>query len=227
MRWSRLCKSPLPPPVLLGVSFFFIIRDLHRSGFGLGATINGVPCVAQSGSSWATGDGEAAVAFLRILLGCLVGMCCYSLFLKRQRNNVLSLTLFPIAETTSFHGGITLASILILTGIDYVARWRKCQNPPSSIRQQLRYVPYRLALQSVHSTPAFIFPETLRLDTPTYLYVCSTLRSPSSCSSSSSPSGDRISKAKGTYLLPYTYTRCRWKVRSCTYWTTTCSTGHG
>ncbi|KAI0298854.1 Arv1-like family-domain-containing protein, partial [Russula brevipes] len=71
-----------------------------------------------SGSPWRTITNDrdaAAVAFLRILLGCFV-------------------------ETTSFHGGITLASILVLTGLNWTARRRKCANPPSGIRQQLRHV---------------------------------------------------------------------------------------
>jgi hypothetical protein len=45
------------------------------------------------------------------------------------------------AETASFHGGITLASFLVLTSLDRAARWRKRSiSPPSSIRQQLRRV---------------------------------------------------------------------------------------
>ena len=43
-------------------------------------------------------------------------------------------------ETATFHGGITLASSLVLTALDWVARWQKRPNPPSSIRQQLRHV---------------------------------------------------------------------------------------
>ncbi|KAI9461661.1 Arv1-domain-containing protein [Lactarius psammicola] len=69
--------------------------------------------LAPESSSWID-NGEAS-AFLRILLGSLV-------------------------ETVTFHGGITLASILVLTALDWVTRWPKCSNPPSSIRQQLRHV---------------------------------------------------------------------------------------
>ncbi|KAF8486119.1 Arv1-domain-containing protein [Russula ochroleuca] len=73
-------------------------------------------------SSWmTTSDGEAAVAFMHILLGCFV-------------------------ETASFHGGITLASIVVLRSLDCVARWRKRVNPPSSIRKQLRYSHISLCL---------------------------------------------------------------------------------
>jgi hypothetical protein len=43
-------------------------------------------------------------------------------------------------ETATFHGGITLASILVLTALDWVARWQKRPKPRSSIRQQLRHV---------------------------------------------------------------------------------------
>ena len=63
------------------------------------------------------------------------------------------------------------------------------------------------------------------LDTRTYLCVCSTLRSSSSCSSLFYPSGDR--KFQGTRLLPHTYTKCRWRARSGISWTMTSSTGHG
>jgi len=67
-------------------------------------------------------DGEAIVAFLHIMLGCFV-------------------------ETASFHGGITLASIFVLTSLDRVTRWRKRANLPSStIRQQLRYSHISLCL---------------------------------------------------------------------------------
>ncbi|KAI9440010.1 Arv1-domain-containing protein [Lactarius indigo] len=72
------------------------------------------PLLKLESSSWID-NGEAS-AFLRILLGSFV-------------------------ETTTFHGGITLASILMLTALDWVARWQKRSNPPSSIRQQLRQVP--------------------------------------------------------------------------------------
>lgn len=64
---------------------------------------------------------EAAVAFMHILLGCLV-------------------------ETASFHGGITLASIFVIESLDRIARWRKRANMPSSIRQQLRYSHISLCL---------------------------------------------------------------------------------
>lgn len=43
-------------------------------------------------------------------------------------------------ETATFHGAITLASILVLTVLDWVARWQKRPKPLSSIRQQLRHV---------------------------------------------------------------------------------------
>src|SRR5712691_4714525 len=63
------------------------------------------------------------------------------------------------------------------------------------------------------------------LDTHTYLCVCSTLRSSSSCSSLFYLSGDR--KFQNTRLLQHTCTKCRWKVRSGISWTTTSSIGHG
>ncbi|KAI9512087.1 hypothetical protein F5148DRAFT_126833 [Russula earlei] len=75
-----------------------------------------------SSSLMTTGnDREAAVAFLRIMLGCFV-------------------------ETASFHGGITLASILVLTGHDRVARRKHANSPLSTIRQQLRYSHISLCL---------------------------------------------------------------------------------
>jgi len=70
-------------------------------------------------SSWID-NGEAS-AFLRILLGSFV-------------------------ETATFHGGITLASILVLIALDWVARRQKQSKPPSSIRQQLRYSHISLCL---------------------------------------------------------------------------------
>jgi hypothetical protein len=84
-------------------------------------------------------DGEAAIAFLRVLLGCFVGM-----HLHQPKSNFfffLTIIFGANAETASFHGGITLASFLVLTNLDRVARWRKrAISPPSSIRQQLRHV---------------------------------------------------------------------------------------
>lgn len=77
------------------------------------------PLLKLESGSWID-NGEAS-AFLRILLGSLV-------------------------ETATFHGGITLASILMLTALDWVARWQKRSNPPSSIRQQLRYSHISLCL---------------------------------------------------------------------------------
>lgn len=114
-----------------------------------------------------------------------------------------------------------MASIVVLRSLDCVARWRKRANPQSasSIRQQFRYV-----------SPAFyaampILENSMVLDTRTYLCVCPTLRSPSSCSSWSSPSGDH--RSRGTGLLPRTYTRCHRKVRFGISWTTASSTGRG
>ncbi|KAH9960800.1 Arv1-like family-domain-containing protein [Russula dissimulans] len=73
-------------------------------------------------------DGEAIVAFLRIMLGCFV-------------------------ETASFHGGITLASIFVLTSLDHVARWRKRANLPlSTIRQQFRHVYSHISLCLFYSS---------------------------------------------------------------------------
>ena len=152
----------------------------------------------ESGSTWMTmSDGEAAIAFMNILLGCLVGTCCFQLHFFFGCKRIVR------AETASFHGGITLASFLLL---DCVARWTKRANPPSSIRQQLRYV-----LLAFCAASAYFCNSTVP-DTRIYLCVCSTLPSPSSCSSWFSPSGDR-SKSRGTRLL-HTYTRCRRKVRS-------------
>jgi len=71
-------------------------------------------------SSSCIDDGEAS-AFLRILLGSLV-------------------------ETATFHGGITLASVVVLTALDRVTRWQKRPDPPSSIRQQFRYSHISLCL---------------------------------------------------------------------------------
>jgi len=75
--------------------------------------------LSPESTSWID-NGEAS-AFLRILLGSLV-------------------------ETATFHGGITLASILVLTALDWIARWQKPPKPPSSIRQQLRYSHISLCL---------------------------------------------------------------------------------
>jgi hypothetical protein len=84
---------------------------------------------------------EAAVAFMHILLGCFVGTFLFPAFYFLPLSQVRFLTLFPIiAETVSFHGGITLASIFVLEGLDRIARWRKRASLPSSIRQQFRYV---------------------------------------------------------------------------------------
>jgi hypothetical protein len=129
---------------------------------------------------------------------------------------------FENTETASFHGGITLASILVLKSLDRIARWKKTVNSSSSIRQQFRYVlPAFLQLQALY----FILGIFYGLDIHTYPFVCSTLRFSSSCSSLSSPSGDR--KLRETRLLPHTHTKCRWKVRSGIFWTMTSSTGHG
>jgi hypothetical protein len=62
-------------------------------------------------------------------------------------------------------------------------------------------------------------------DTRIFLCVCSTLRSPSLCSSWSFRSGDH--KSKRTRLALRTPTRCRWKARSGIFWTMRSSTGPG
>ncbi|KAI0279703.1 Arv1-like family-domain-containing protein [Russula aff. rugulosa BPL654] len=67
------------------------------------------------------GSEESAVAFMHILLGCFI-------------------------EMASFHGGVTLASVFVLEGLDRIARWRKRVNMPSSIRQQFRYSHISLCL---------------------------------------------------------------------------------
>ncbi len=71
----------------------------------------------------------------------------------------------------------------------------------------------------------FILGNFYGLDIHTYPFVCFTLRFSSSCSSLSSPSGDR--KLRETRLFPHTHTKCRWKVRSGIFWMMTSSTGHG
>jgi hypothetical protein len=129
------------------------------------------------------------------------------------------------AETVSFHGGITLASIFVLESLDRFARWRKRANIPSSIRQQLRHVNASLFFGRHPQYLILFWGNFYGLDTRTYLCVCSTLHSSSSCSSLFYPSGDR--KFQGTRLLPLTYTKCRWRVRSGISWTITSSTGHG
>ncbi|KAH9972825.1 hypothetical protein BGW80DRAFT_1312777 [Lactifluus volemus] len=97
-------------------------------------------------------DGEAAPAFLRILLGCLI-------------------------ETASFHGGITLASICVLTALDRIARWRKHPSPPSSIRQQLRYSHISLCLLYSSLTKFMllmvlsIWGPQVKEDSPRHAYV--------------------------------------------------------
>jgi hypothetical protein len=133
-------------------------------------------------------------------------------------------------ETISFHGGITLASIFVLRSLDRIAKWRKRANMPSSIRQQLRFVMTRIFLQAAMISLFLLFlffgGFFYGLDTHTYLCVCSTLHSSSSCSSLFYPSGDR--KFPETRLfLPHTYTKCHWKVRSGIFWTITSSIGRG
>jgi hypothetical protein len=103
-----------------------------------------------------TSDGEAAVAFMHILLGCFVGTRCFRLFPNEWYISV-SDACFENAETASFHGGITLASIVVLRSLDCVARWRKRVNPPSSIRKQLRY-----AFLAFCKPNAYLFRKFLR-----------------------------------------------------------------
>lgn len=172
---------------------------------------------------------------MHILLGCLVGTSCFRLFLNKKTfssshklvrlNRFLTLVL-KFAETVSFHGGITLASIFVLESLDRFARWRKRANISSSIRQQLRHVNASLFFFGRHPQYLILFfGNFYGLDTRTYLCVCSTLHSSSSCSLLFYPFGDR--KFQGTRLLPHTYTKCRWRVRSGMSWTMMSSTGHG
>ena len=108
-------------------------------GHGAGASAGGLLRAPESrSSSPISDDGVVAAAFLRILLGCLVGTALY----EHHTKGIVPLTLLlGYKETASFYGGITLASSCVLTSLDRVARWRKLPNPPSSsIRQQLRYV---------------------------------------------------------------------------------------
>ena len=145
-----------------------------------------------------------------------------------SRKLVRFLTLvLKFAETVSFHGGITLASVLVLESLDRFARWRKRVNISSGIRQQLRHVNALLVfLGGRHPQYLILFwGNFYGLDTRTFLCVCSTLHSSSSCSSLFFPYGDR--KFQGTRLLPHTYTKCRWRVRSGISWMMTSSTGHG
>jgi hypothetical protein len=149
------------------------------------------------------------------------GFLFYFLFLSQQ---VRFLTLvLKFTETASFHGGITLASIFVLEGLGRIAGWRKRANLPSSIRQQLRYV--WLAFFAGSHIISLFLGNFYGLDTHTYLCVCSTLRSSSSCSSLFYPSGDR--KFQGACPLPHTHTKCHWKARSCISWMMTSSIGHG
>src|SRR5258707_14962424 len=64
----------------------------------------------------------------------------YDLFFSLFPQDPFSNACFENTETASFHGGITLASILVLKSLDRIARWKKTVNSPSSIRQQFRYV---------------------------------------------------------------------------------------
>ena len=120
-------------------------------------------------------------------------------------------------ETATFHGGITLASIIVLTALDWVARWQKRSKPLPSIRQQLRH-----ALLSQHLPP---LTGNGRLDTRTFLFACSILRSRSSCFSRSCRSGAR--KCRGTSLHPRMCTICRWIAPSGIFWTTISWIGRG
>ena len=75
------------------------------------------------------------------------------------------------AETASFHGGVTLASFVVLTGLDCVARWRKrAISPPSNIRQQLRQV--ALALCSFLFSPGLILPKSLTKIRYSHISLC-------------------------------------------------------
>src|SRR6266404_571984 len=98
-------------------------------------------------------------------------------------------------ETATFHGGITLASILVLTALDGVAKWKKYSNPPSSIRQQLRHVLVLLP-------PCVSYR---KIDLHTFLFAYCILRSRSSCFLRSCRSGDR--RCRRTSLAPLTCTR--------------------
>ena len=126
-----------------------LLRTVVRWSRVRGANVGSLHAPA-SGSSWPTSlsDGEAAIAFLRILLGCFVGMHTPHHFNIMEHFSDVIFFFWGNAETASFHGGITLASFLVLTSLDRVARWRKrAISPPSSIRQQLR---------QVYSYPSFV-----------------------------------------------------------------------
>jgi hypothetical protein len=69
------------------LGFLFVYWNSHASiwfFFLQGGIDNGLLRGPKSGlSSWmTTSDGEAAVAFMHILLGCFVGTCCFRLSLQ-------------------------------------------------------------------------------------------------------------------------------------------------
>jgi hypothetical protein len=72
-------------PRCVGFFFSFIGAYMHRPVFFFqGGIDNGLLRGPKSGSlSWmTTSDGEAAVAFMHILLGCFVGTRCFRLLKK-------------------------------------------------------------------------------------------------------------------------------------------------
>ena len=75
MRWSRLRKEyPLVPAVF---GAYTLSTWVFKGGID-----NGLLRGPESGSSWMrTSDGEAAVAFMHILLGCFVGTRGFRVFL--------------------------------------------------------------------------------------------------------------------------------------------------
>jgi hypothetical protein len=96
VRWSRLRKESA---VSRGRQVFFLLLRAHTFSYK-GGTDNGLlRGPPESGSPWTTtSDGEAAVTFMHILLGCLVGTRCFpalffpfsdALFEKKMQKRLL------------------------------------------------------------------------------------------------------------------------------------------
>ena len=164
------------------------------------------------------GSEEAVVAFMHILLGCLVGMSCFfSLhnFVFRCKN--LQKRLLSTEGSPWRPSSFSEASIALRDG----GNARICRLVSgNSLGTCDSYF-----FAGSYNISSFLGGISTGLDTHTYRCVYSILRSSSSCSSLFYPFGDL--KFRGTRPLPHTHTKCRWKVRSGISWMMTSSIGHG
>jgi hypothetical protein len=186
------------------------------------------PLAPSSGSSWpkSMSDGEAAVAFLRILLGCLVGtrcsmgpsssdfpsdaifVCRNGFFPRRDHVGVVSRAHEPRSRRQ----------------MEETRNPAAVHDPQAAQASPSHFCTLQL-LPNLSGPPTSYRKAPANLDIPTYLCACSTLRSPSSCSSPSLQSGDH--RSERTHHLPRTCTRYRSRAPSGISWMMTCSIGRG